>query len=142
MTDDISVRAACAKQQLKDGSNCAQAVLAAFEDDPRTPGITAAAGIGLGGGFAGSGALCGAVNAVGQVISAYVGTLHLPHKKDQAWAQKLLRQFMAGFKERYGAFDCTPILKNKPTFASRKEFCSDLVAYCVVEADRLISDRR
>lgn len=88
--------------------NCCQAVLVAFEDEiPLSRDVLLNIGRGLGGGFARTRNLCGAVNAMGIVYG-----LIIKSDKKQAYAD--LQIPIEEFTQKYSSINCKDILKGVP----------------------------
>lgn len=90
---------------FRQGYNCCQAVLVAFEDmvdiDKE---LLLNIGSALGGGFARTRNLCGAVNAMGIVYG-------LVKKTDKVQAYKELQLPIEEFKQKFSSINCSEILK-------------------------------
>ena len=122
---------------FKMGYNCSQAVLLAFEDDINLPQETLLKiGASLGGGFARTRNLCGAVNGMGIVYGLLTNTT------DKAIAYKEMQDLISDFTDVFKDINCNQLLKNvevTPGFIPeertddyyKKRPCAKVVAYCV-----------
>ena len=99
-----------AVELFRSGYNCSQAVLGAFEDlgklDEKTLLSTGSA---LGGGFARSRNLCGAVNAMGIIYGLYSGDT------DKNNAYFVVNQMIQEFLQLHSDINCGVLLKNVNT---------------------------
>ena len=101
-----------AYELFKNGYNCAQATVVAFEDilglDRQT---LLNVSVGFGGGFGRTRNLCGAVSAFAIVLGLYI-----PHSDDpmegKAQIYKHIQELRAEFKSRNGSDNCGELLKN------------------------------
>ena len=101
-----------AYELFKNGYNCAQATVVAFEDilglDRQT---LLNVSVGFGGGFGRTRNLCGAVSAFAIVLGLYI-----PHSDDpmegKAQIYKHIQELSAEFKSRNGSDNCGELLKN------------------------------
>ena len=104
-----------AKELFLEGSNCAQATLAAFSD---VTGIDEATAIKLTSGFgAGMGALrdtCGAVTGMFMAADMLYGYESPTDKEGKAAHYQLIRDLAAKFKEENGSIMCRDLLANCP----------------------------
>ena len=96
---------------FKEGYNCCQSVVVAFEDIlPLSREQLLNVSVGFGGGFGRTRNLCGAVSAFAIVLGLY-----LPHSGDPKQAKadiyKILQDLVAKFKERNGSDNCGELLK-------------------------------
>lgn len=96
---------------FREGYNCCQAVLGAFEDLVNLPKETLLnIGSALGGGFGRTRNLCGAVNAMGIVYG-------LIKKVDKKQAYADMKTPIDEFCSIYGSVNCKEILKGVPVTA-------------------------
>ena len=101
-----------AYELFKNGYNCAQATVVAFEDilglDRQT---LLNVSVGFGGGFGRTRNLCGAVSAFAIVLGLYI-----PHSDDpmegKAQIYKHIQELSAEFMSRNGSDNCGELLKN------------------------------
>ncbi len=90
---------------FREGYNCSQSVLVAFEDVVSlSKEQLLDIGVALGGGFARTRNLCGAVNAMGIIYG-------LVKKVDKAQAYKEMQAPIEAFKKRFSSINCSEILK-------------------------------
>lgn len=96
---------------FKEGHNCAQSVVLAFEDIlPLDRTQLECVSLGFGGGFGRTRNLCGAVSAFAIVLGLYMSHSNDP-KIAKANMYKLLQDMVAKFKERNGSDNCGELLK-------------------------------
>ncbi|MDE6189882.1 MAG: C-GCAxxG-C-C family protein [Clostridia bacterium] len=106
---------------FKQGYNCAQSVVVAFEDvldlDRQT---LLNVSVGFGGGFGRTRNLCGAVSAIAIVLGLY-----LPHSdkpmEDKANIYKHIQNLSEEFKKRNASDNCGELLKNVKNLTSGYE---------------------
>ena len=102
-------RCEAAIQYRKNGANCAQSLLAAFNDIlDITEEQALAMGAGLGGGVR-SGNICGAVNAPVMIL----GCAFPEAARDKARAAYLAKEFQRRFTERFRFLNCRELLAHK-----------------------------
>lgn len=97
---------------FKEGYNCCQSAVLAFEEDlPLDKEMLKNVSIGFGGGFGRTRNMCGAVSAFAIVLGLY-----MPHSDDPKFAKadiyKLLQNMVAKFKALNGSDNCGELLKN------------------------------
>ena len=96
---------------FKEGYNCCQSVVLAFEDIlPLDRKQLLAVSCGFGGGFGRTRNLCGAVSAYAIVMGLYLSHSDDP-KHAKADMYKILQDMVAKFKERNGSDNCGELLK-------------------------------
>ena len=101
----MSQRAKIGVDNFRQGFNCAQSVLLAFEDLVNIDKNTLLnIGVALGGGFARTRNLCGAVNAMGIVYGLVV-------KPDKAKAYAEMQDPINEIKSIFGSINCCEMLK-------------------------------
>ncbi|MDD2592437.1 MAG: C-GCAxxG-C-C family protein [Erysipelotrichaceae bacterium] len=127
-----------ARQLHKEKCNCAQAILVAYHDVMNIEKDQAyKLADGLGAGFGKMGGLCGAVNAMGIVIS-YINAGDLDHKgetKDES--AKEVRLCAEKFMTKNKYLDCIPLKAENNDNRS----CNDLVADCAMIIEEYIKER-
>lgn len=98
---------------FKQGYNCAQSVVVAFEDVlPLDRQTLLNVSTGFGGGFGRTRNLCGAVSAYAIVLGLYLHHIQNDPQKDKADIYKHVQQLVAQFKERNNSDNCGELLKN------------------------------
>ena len=96
---------------FKEGYNCCQSVVLAFEDIlPLDRKHLLGVSCGFGGGFGRTRNLCGAVSAYAIVMGLYLSHSEDP-KHAKADMYKILQDMVAKFKERNGSDNCGELLK-------------------------------
>ena len=111
MSDEIN-RKQKAYNLFKEGYNCCQSVVLAFEDIlPLDRKQLLGVSCGFGGGFGRTRNLCGAVSAFAIVMGLYLSHSDDP-KHAKADMYKILQDMVAKFKERNGSDNCGELLKN------------------------------
>ncbi|MDE7348932.1 MAG: C-GCAxxG-C-C family protein [Clostridia bacterium] len=96
---------------FKEGYNCCQSVVLAFEDIlPLDRKQLLAVSCGFGGGFGRTRNLCGAVSAYAIVMGLYLSHSDDP-KHAKADMYKVLQDMVAKFKARNGSDNCGELLK-------------------------------
>ena len=96
---------------FKEGYNCCQSVVLAFEDIlPFDRKQLLGVSCGFGGGFGRTRNLCGAVSAYAIVMGLYLSHSDDP-KQAKADMYKILQDMVAKFKERNGSDNCAELLK-------------------------------
>ena len=139
-------RCALAYQLHKEGYNCAQAVVGAFEDQIGLPhGSVLAATGGFGGGVGGSHEeLCGAIS--GGVLT--LGLL-FPENKRRCYA--LSMEFRRRFQEAFGRTCCRELLEARPGTSERTPaakrlnaatHCNIMVVTAVELLEELLRDEK
>ena len=109
---DVNTRKQKAYDLFKEGYNCAQSVVLAFEDIlPLDRKQLLGVSCGFGGGFGRTRNLCGSVSAFAIVLGLYMSHSDDP-KVAKADMYKLLQEMDAKFKERNGSDNCAELLKN------------------------------
>ena len=99
-----------AAELFMQGYNCAQSVCGAFADELGISRETLlAAGAAFGGGFARTRNLCGAVSAIGLVISLAEGK-SMPDDRGDVY--RTVRAYTDRFASRFGSLNCGELLKN------------------------------
>ena len=97
---------------FKQGYNCAQSVVASFEDVlPLDKDTLLQVAVAFGGGFGRTRNLCGAVSAMGIVA----GLLHADQEeiaKNKGDVYKIVQMLDQEFKERNGSDNCATLLKD------------------------------
>lgn len=113
---------------LRDGQNCAQSVLAAFEDEigiEKDKLLEAASG--FGGGMAGLGETCGAVTGMYMAmgfLQGYIKSLD-GIAKERLYGK--LGEMTEKFKAEYKSIKCEDLLSFKLPGQEKKEYCSRFV---------------
>ena len=132
---------------FKSGYNCAQAVLLAFEDDINLPQETLLKiGSSLGGGFARTRNLCGAVNGMGIVYGL------LSNTTDKAIAYQEMQDLINDFKSIFKDINCNQLLKNVEVTTGfipeertdeyyKKRPCAKVVACCVAILEKRLLNK-
>ena len=114
--------------------NCCQAVLVAFEDVlGLSRDVLLDIGSGLGGGFARTRNLCGAVNAMGIVYG-------LIKKTDKKQAYIELQTPIDKFTKLYGSINCKEILKGVPVTDGAVPEERTAKYYAVRPCERVVED--
>ena len=125
-------RAKKAKENFQNGYNCSQSVFLAFSDlygidkDVALKMTTV-----LGGGFAGTKDLCGAVSAMSLVVGLENGTTILKDKEGKENCYDKANFLIGKFRKEHGSILCKHLkgLEESDNPINRKE-CCDYVAYC------------
>ena len=111
MPDEIT-RKQKAYDLFKEGYNCCQSVVLAFEDIlPLDRQQLLGVSCGFGGGFGRTRNLCGSVSAFAIVMGLYRSHSDDP-KQAKADMYKILQDMVEGFEERNGSDNCGELLKN------------------------------
>ena len=111
MPDEIT-RKQKAYDLFKEGYNCCQSVVLAFEDIlPLDRQQLLGVSCGFGGGFGRTRNLCGSVSAFAIVMGLYLSHSADP-KQAKADMYKILQDMVSKFKERNGSDNCGELLKN------------------------------
>jgi len=132
----MSNRAKIGVEAFREGYNCSQSVLVAFEDlISLNKQQLLDIGSALGGGFARTRNLCGAVNAMGIIFG-------LIRKVDKAEAYKEMQPLINDFTNKFSSINCKEILKGVEVtsgfvpeqrtenyYATRP--CEFVVEYCI-----------
>lgn len=117
---DLSQRQKTASDLRAAGANCAQAVLAPFDQETGSDRETLlAVGAALGAGVAGNGEICGVPNA----MAIARGMICRRAGKSKAEIVADAKQYTEAFRHRHGALCCRD-LKGKPGCAT----CNELIA--------------
>ena len=100
-----------AGEYFKAGYNCAQSVLAPFGPDngvskPNCMMMASA----FGGGYAGSGHICGAITGALMVIGLHLGDELDKKPAYRSVAVEISKEFISKFKDKYGCEDCKDLL--------------------------------
>lgn len=101
-----------AHDYFKQGYNCAQAVILAFEDVLKLDkDLLCKMSVAFGGGFGRTRNMCGAVSSMGMIIGL-VGEVSDTPTTDKTDAYKSVQAVVAQFKEKNGTINCGELLKN------------------------------
>lgn len=123
----------------KSGANCAQSLLAAFNDIlDITEEQALAIGAGLGGGVR-SGNICGAVNAPVMIL----GCAFPEAARDKARAAYLTKEFQRRFTERFQYLNCRELLSHKdlrPTELARSLAAGDHCGLLITTAAEILCE--
>lgn len=87
----------------KKGYNCSQCIMMAYSNDLKMPEqMLASMSCSCGGGYGGSGELCGVLASIGMIYS----TLRCESPGDKAKIYKVVRQMKDEFEKKYGYCRC------------------------------------
>ncbi|PJI07967.1 MULTISPECIES: C-GCAxxG-C-C family (seleno)protein [Clostridium] len=115
-----------ASEYLKEGFNCAESIIKAFNEEHNTD-IPVKIGSGMGGGFS-SGSLCGAVGASAMIIGYLKGR---ENNDEENNARKYVKEFMDEVKEDYGTEICRELKRDKVS-------CGDIVDYSYMKLNEKV----
>ncbi len=108
----MSVYGDKAEKLFREGYNCAQAVLIAFEDVTKLDRTTAAAiSSSFGGGLGRMREVCGAVSGAAMVLGIVNGNYNPDDIKAKTGHYHLVQEFAKRFKEKNGSIICRELLK-------------------------------
>ena len=110
------------------GYNCVQAVLIGYEDLLTIEfSELLKVSMGIGRGIAGCGEMCGTALG-GAMLVSYVNGISEADKPHKLATEKKVKEFLAEFKETYGALRCDDLLKDwKTNPESKKKPCREMI---------------
>lgn len=121
-----------AKELFSEGYNCSQCVFVTFAEDYGIERKTALMlSTSLGGGFAGTRNICGAVLAIGMVAGLYTGTSTPGDKVGKARNYAYVNSLAEKFENEYGSIVCK-YLKGieKSDIPVKIRSCKEYIGYC------------
>jgi C_GCAxxG_C_C family probable redox protein len=135
-------------QRFRDGSNCAQAVLATyFRVLGYDENLAHRLGAGLGGGIGRKQYVCGAVNAGAMVISLVFGNEDCLDKEHKEATSLLVKEFMEAFEKEFHTSQCRDLLGMDTSTPEGRQKAADAGLYetvcvaCITRVCELVDKR-